>query len=249
MVRGIFSKKVPFSMVMIAFFYYVSFIQLLSAEEVCSLYVDVSTSAFSVLAYVFCAVPFSTAFCEDMEHGYVKQVLIRSRKWKYVLSKLSACFVSAVITFFGGNLLFIFIESMRYPFVDISGNYFDSPLGGREMVRLFQSGHYVLYLVIKIFVSSLWGGVLASVAACVSLYLKNKMAVICTPMLVHYFGGNFIRFYLDMPNRYNPMYVYDIFSDIMKGTGKSILYAVGYTLVLLVLLYVICLRKIRRDYR
>ncbi len=248
MIRALCTKKVLFSIAAMALFYGIAELQEKSWEDVCSIHSDVSISSFSVLAYVICAVPYVTGFCEDIEHRYIYQVLVRVKKWKYVLSKLTAIFISAFFTFFGGNILFLFLESLHYPLVDTTSSCYQYPLGGEELASLLHSGQYAAYFGICIFAWALLGGLLSVLAAYISLYLKNKIAVICTPMVVYYFGINFMEKYLGLSRRYNPMCVYDMFNNIMGSTTKSVLYAAGYTVTALVILFMLCLYKIGRDY-
>lgn len=248
MVRALFTGKVPFAMAAMAFFYVVAAVQQQSADDVYSIYSDVSTSSFGILAYVLCALPYAAGFCEDTEHKYIYQVLTREKKWKYVLSKTAAVFVSAAAVFCGGNVLFLFLEQMRYPLVNETGAYYMYPLEGEDLVALLHSGRHAAYFGICIFTRSLLGGLLSVFAAYVSLYLKNKMAVFCTPMVVYYFGINFMAKYLGLSGKYNPMHVYDVCSNLMGTGAKSVLYAVGYTIAALAVLFVLCLHKIGRDY-
>ena len=59
------------------------------------------SDAFTLALPILCALPFTTAFIDDMKSGFIKQYLCRSSRNQYIKGKLTACALS------GGSMIFI----------------------------------------------------------------------------------------------------------------------------------------------
>ena len=60
-----------------------------------------------MIAYVFCAFPFATVFCEDLDNKYIRYELIRSNLKRYVVTKIAFIYLTAILVMVLGTILFL----------------------------------------------------------------------------------------------------------------------------------------------
>lgn len=63
---------------------------------------------------ILCALPFTTAFVDDVKSGFIKQYLHRSGTRQYIKSKIIACGLSGGLVLFCGILFSYFISSLVF---------------------------------------------------------------------------------------------------------------------------------------
>lgn len=146
-----------------------------------------------VIIFLCCALPFATVFCEDLEHQYIRQSIIRHNVKGYVCSKWGVIYASAILTMMAGSAFFIVIHGTVSDSAVVNGSLKDL-MEGSCYGFLYKNGHRFLYEMINAFYRGLLAGNLAVVAAMFSLFIHNKAAVLSTPVLVYQtlwkFGGH-----------------------------------------------------------
>ena len=73
-----------------------------------------STDWVTLAIPILCALPFTTAFVDDIKSGFIKQYLPRSGTGPYIKGKLIACGLSGGLTLFAGILLAYAIASLVF---------------------------------------------------------------------------------------------------------------------------------------
>lgn len=61
-----------------------------------------------MIAYVFCAFPFATVFCEDLDNKYIRYELIGSNLKRYVVTKIAFIYLTAILVMVLGTILFYY---------------------------------------------------------------------------------------------------------------------------------------------
>lgn len=73
-----------------------------------------STNWVTLAIPILCALPFTTAFVDDIKSGFIKQYLHRSGTGPYIKGKLLACGLSGGLTLFVGILLAYAVSSLVF---------------------------------------------------------------------------------------------------------------------------------------
>ena len=60
-----------------------------------------------MVAYIFCAFPFATVFCEDLENKYIRYSIIRGNLKKYVFSQISIIYLTSIAVMVLGTAIFL----------------------------------------------------------------------------------------------------------------------------------------------
>lgn len=198
-----------------------------SPEEMESSVVDTLLfAAYNVgfmLSFVFCALPFGTSYCEELESGYMKYLLIRGDLKKYVASKTAVIFLSSVAVMALGCILFALICAAGMPWVEAES--YDSNVAYEG---LLQSGHYILWTGIYGVQWGILAGCLSLAAAFSSLYISNRLLLLAMPVLVYQalteLGADSFRkiSWLD------PRVVFDARYQLFGSDGKTFLWAAGF---------------------
>lgn len=136
-----------------------------------------------LIAYAFCALPFATVFCEDLEHHYLRYSINRGSAVKYVLSKAAVIYFSSVITMILGSVLFVLYIRSQLDWMLYEENL------GFYMAGMYRSllagEHYGAYVFMLSLQLGMLAGALSLCAAFLSLFISNRMFVLITPVLVH----------------------------------------------------------------
>jgi hypothetical protein len=140
-------------------------------------------------APIICALPFTTAFVEDMQSGFIKQFLPRSGVNFYICGKLVACAISGGLVLSGGIMLAYLLASavflpLEMPFQLAFGPVFPLLLG--KVGIFFLSGMFW----------SLLGFTLAALT-------KSRYIAYASPFILYYvliilyerYFGTFYYFY------------------------------------------------------
>ena len=195
---------------------------------------------FRIVAYVPACLPFITSFCDDYTNRYVRAVVVRSGVRRYSLSKFAAAFLSAFISLFLGFALVLFILSFKLPLFDVFNNQSFIVYG-----YFISHGMPVVYILIKVFIYSLWGATYAVMGLVVSAVIPNKFLTFATPYAACSILDE-IGYGLRLPHYLNTLHlgvgerVFGGSVTVPDGLGMTLLnfgYTVLFAAVLCLLLY------------
>lgn len=153
-------------------------------NSVMATYVMATEMSGMMIAYVFCAFPYATSLCDDMEYRYIRYQTIRGSLKRYVLSKVGAIYITSIITMILGSVIFILLYRTQGPWMDLEIENIEQYTAG-VYSGFVRDGHYVLYCIFFALQLGLLAGVLSVFAAFLSLYITNKVTVLVLPVLVY----------------------------------------------------------------
>lgn len=184
-----------------------------------------------MLAYIFCAFPYATVLCEDLENQYIRYQIIRGSLRKYVLSKVMVIYITSVITMVMGTILFLLLCRIQGPWADWQVNDYGVQLEGCYS-GLIKSGHYMGYCILYSFQLGLLAAMLSVLAAFLSLFISNKVTVLIIPILIYqillgvsgpkYFNVYIFRAYNKLFEQDWQCFLYSFFLSIIIAGGLSI---------------------------
>jgi len=137
------------------------------------------TLVFPLLA----SLAYSDTYAEDYNTGLLKNILTRIEKKKYLLNRF-------FINFFIGGLVSVFPLVINFmgvmtAFPLIENNYYFGMLvvvNGSFLPELYYE-HPFLYIILRLIIIFLFGGVLASIGLAFSTIVKNRYIVLIVPLL------------------------------------------------------------------
>jgi len=142
-----------------------------------------STVLYFILPLLI-AIPYGWSYCSERKSGYEKNIIIRSGKINYYLSKYIAIFVSGgltiVITLLFNFLTLSLFLPLRKPYVG------DDIYTGVFPYHIFCSVFYThpyIYVFFKLLLAFVFCGLIACISYSASLLTKNKVIVTIVPFL------------------------------------------------------------------
>lgn len=147
------------------------------------------------------ALPFGMGFCVDCKSGYLRPMVLRAGRKKYIGSKAAACFLSGGAAAAGGTLAFLLLAIWRYPPEDWAAlaQFMDAS----SMQDVLVQGNYFLYFSGVIYLQFLAGGFWALTALAFSAYFPNALLSMCVPLLLYRLiseaGELFLPTWLNLP--------------------------------------------------
>lgn len=193
-----------------------------------------------VLVYIFCALPYASIFCEDLEYKYIYYAVNRGKLRNYTLSKVASIYLSSVVTMVLGVLIFCLIVKMWVPWGQESDIYYELAADGSCSVLVFGS-RYLLYCLIYAFHLGLLAGTLSVAASYISLFVQSRMIVLTVPVLL-------ILILYEIAD--NSIYTVAAFEPVYKSFSSdlhNLMYVLLLSLVPVLILSVLIYRRLQKK--
>lgn len=113
--------------------------------------------------------------------------------------------------------------------------------------NILAEGHPVLYFAASSALTGMLAGLLSLFAMYLSLFIKNRLFVVCVPMIAHYFVDNYIVNWLKLPDWLSISYTFTSEIKMWQNSYISVLYACGMAGVGIGLFTVLITKKIRKG--
>lgn len=185
-----------------------------------------------LLCYVFCAMPFASVFCEDLENRYIYYSVGRGNLTYYTLSKAIHIYLSSIITMVGGVFCFCLLVRCMVPWSDpLEVNWLESLQAGCYGF-LLTSAHYLIYCLAYAFHLGLMAGMLSLAAAYISLYVPSRIITLTAPVLL-----------LQILRQISGMsifsvYSFELYNKYFANDLQCLLFAMGLSIVPSILLVI-----------
>lgn len=242
MKRAFLSVRFPGSVACVTATLFFSLYRMADIVSVYRAYMDAVYFIPFVLTLTFCTIPYAESFSEDVRHKYIQPMLLRGGIKKYVISKILTVYISSVLTMILGVAVFILLVKTRVPW-SLAEDYLYPDI---LTETLFKQGYHVLFFLIHSFFLGLLAGNLSVLAAYLALYWNEKLFVMSVPFLVYYilvyYAGQVVgnNPWLDIRQIFNVSY------NINGSSAYSLLWALGISLVFLIVMGICSYRKLRR---
>lgn len=141
----------------------------------------------SMIVMLFCAYPYANSFCQDMENRYAYLMVQKGSVFLYTLSRSITIFLTALLTYSIGTMLFVMYLRYRMPWEDANFTSISllQEVGG---LRYFLTpGRYPVYFFLFTVQKGILAASLSLLAAYVSLYIVNSLLVLSIPVMGYYF--------------------------------------------------------------
>lgn len=140
-----------------------------------------SSLSMSILTMpILSVLPFGLSYIEDKEYGVIKQIDMRIKHKKYIISKLlvngiAGGLVIIIPTIILSILIFTFLKG------EIIDFYGYGKFGGPFSNILTEN--FSIYIIIHLFINFILGFAYANIGLAISALIKNKIAIILSPFL------------------------------------------------------------------
>lgn len=112
----------------------------------------IGLSVFKKLIIIFSALPCETGFYDDWKHQYIKNIVIRTGRRNYIISKIVVCVSISFLVVFLGILIFIgLLIGMGFDYSGINGMGLDE-----NMPYFYIKSHFYMYVVSSVFMQHQW---------------------------------------------------------------------------------------------
>lgn len=150
-----------------------------------------NTSAFSALYYfilpILAAIPYGGSFKEDIQGGYIRQMMIRSKRKSYYSAKYIAVFLSAGCIAVIPLLFNFMLTALILPCIKPQANTALFPLFSYSMLGdLFYSSPF-LYLAIYFLINFVYIGLLGTLSLLATYICDNIFTVPLVPFFLYLF--------------------------------------------------------------
>jgi hypothetical protein len=143
------------------------------------------------------AIPFGWSYCAERRSGYIKNIVVRTGRTNYHLSKYIATFLSGGLAMAIPLLANFLLTAMFVPAVlpDVSCVTAYGILSSSMFSMLFYA-HPFIYVFTYLAVDFVFCGLIACLCFAVSAFVKNRIVVVLLPFFIllgfHYFCYSFV---------------------------------------------------------
>lgn len=145
---------------------------------------DFYTHLFYFLIFLLCTLPYSWSLFVEKKSGYINQVITRTSRTYYYLSKYLAAFVSGgVIAFVPLVLNFVICALFipAYPMDQLSDLYIAVPQNYLWSHILYDKP--IVYVLLYILLSFVFCGLWSTIGVSLSFVLKSRLSILISPFL------------------------------------------------------------------
>lgn len=165
-------------------------------------------------------------FYDDWKHQYIKNIVIRTGRRNYIISKIVVCVSISFLVVFLGILIFIgLLIGMGFDYSGINGMGLDEnmPYG----IFLYQKSFLYVCCIVSIYAASMAVWVMSGLM--ISSYIPNSFVAICSPLIFSYLLEEITGL---LPPYFN-MYLLAKASNVL---GKNATYSYLYTIFIFTVL-------------
>lgn len=213
------------------------------------LYYALVMSHFGILVFIFVALVFSDCLCDDLNYKNYLYSVIRSGKNTYIISKIITVVVSGILSFMLGMTLYAVTANVFLKFKwhkAGADNFVLSDLLDSNLFKgLVEEKKYVTIFMIMILFQSLLYCITSLCSMLASLYIKNRLLVLCVPCIL-ITVGNYIMAEI-VPKFPGYIYVYMINSFQQKTWMELLLEIITPTFGIIIVLGMLITIKFRRN--
>ena len=134
----------------------------------------VRSDAFAFALPILSTVPFSSAFLEELKHGFIKEYLPRTTRFGYLMGKILGCMVSGGAGLAGGMGMALGISWLIFSPVEKAVGAKESHISSMEM--------FVQDLLLVFLIGAFW----ALVGMLMSLVTNSKYMAYTAPFIFYY---------------------------------------------------------------
>lgn len=207
-------------------------------------YITVLSILFYWMLPILAVLPFGMSFYWDRKNGYIKNIVTRIEKKKYLLSKFIAVFLSAGTALVLPLLLNFMLTAGWLPALQPECSTGDYPIFANSMWSELFYTKPLLYVILFLVIDFILAGSLAIIALAAVYWLDNVFVVLLSPFLVYWIADTtIITYFGEILIQYNPRFL-AMPSQPIVLEEKSVIIVVA---ILLIIPFSIYYRKGKKE--
>ncbi|MCL2083308.1 MAG: hypothetical protein FWH04_08775 [Oscillospiraceae bacterium] len=186
------------------------------------------------------AIPYGWSYCAEQRSGYIKNMVIRSGRWQYHLSKYIALFLSGGLAMVIPLLFNFLTVAMFVPAVTPDPHYITGYgiISSSFLSELFYTKPF-LYVFLYLAIDFIYCGLIACLCFSFATVIKNRAVVVLLPFFVLlgfnyvcssfiYTSSNVVYTELSPMNFLRPVGAYDT-NGFVVSVGIAILFTITFS--------------------
>ena len=159
-------------------------------------YNNMAASLFYLLLPAFAVYSYSWSFFDERQSGYVRNVVVRTGRWRYFFTKYVVVFLSGAVTIIIPMALNLLLVSSVLPAIrpDVYYDIYNGMSSGNMGVELFYE-HPWLFVAARLGMAGICGGLCADLVVALSFFIHNRFEVLLMPfillLVIQYVSGMF----------------------------------------------------------
>lgn len=146
-------------------------------------------SIFFLTLPILASMPFGASYFTERKTGYSVQMITRSGQVMYLWAKWIATFVSGILVIMLPLLLNLMANALVCPLGKVRVLSLIVYVGQESFASKLFYSHPLVYILVSLILSSVWGGICSTISLTVGMFLKNKILIILSPLILLNFGG------------------------------------------------------------
>lgn len=145
---------------------------------------------------ILVSIPYGWSYCEERRSGYIKNMVIRTGKGRYFLSKYIALFLCGGLVMVIPLLFNFLLTAMFVPAITPDPYYIvNYGILSASFLSMFYYTKPFLYVFLYLLVDFIYGGLIACMCFAFTAFIKNRVVVVLLPFFV-LLGFNYICYSL-----------------------------------------------------
>lgn len=201
---------------------------------------------FFVLSLLLAVSLMGTAYCDELESGYLFFCMKRCTQYTYVFSKIIHAFLSALFVLTVGTFLWICSMRLFMPWANPQEDSFRS-IASNGMGELLLRQNYPLYFFLHSLGYGMTAGIVSAATFLISMILKDKMLVQVLPVLLYYINTIFFPSYSERCYTYSLSNIFYFIDNSISSTKLLLARGIGICIFLLFIFGSISYWILRRN--
>lgn len=224
------------------------YMRLFPDEDIVYYFQLINVDAPMVVSYSICACAYAWIYCKEKQTNSITYIVPRIGIRNYVTIRTGIGFFAGFIVLFLGKIMFVYSASFFYPLLLENGSSIRQYAGeGWGLSKLLLQGNSWGYFVWTFGVQGLLAGVLCVAAQTFSLFVKYQAFVIGFPVVLNYLVYNYLDSFLHVPSCLSWLCIYDA-SNPYFSDGKQLVFTCIYTGVLILVLWCISYKHVKKEF-
>lgn len=200
-----------------------------------------------ILIFSGAAFAYAGSFCEDREHWYIRNEVMRGNKKSFVAARIVTVFLSAQVAVMLGSTIFAYILHFFYPWAKANTTGMYECVVEMGIFRgLPIRGYHFLYFVLWGLVYGVLAGILSVVSTWISLYISSRALMLISPVVIFYFldqwGGK-----LFPETTYGLNILFSCDYCWTQNTGKAVIVLIMIALLAMLLFGCLIYSKLKKE--
>lgn len=147
---------------------------------------SVQSSLFFLLIPILAVIPYAHSFLEDSKSGYLKSILLRTKKFNYMFSKCSAAFLAAGTAVVIPLLINLLLTAMMFPAIPQSaGEGYGFTVNTWDLWHNLFYYHPFMYVLVFLLIDFVYAGLFALLSVVATFFIKKQFIILLFPFLLY----------------------------------------------------------------